>query len=100
MKIYRETLEALAKENGLSVAKVGEKMGRDATWLYKKMPKGWGLFSEIETIAMASVVGCPKDALTQIPVSESGRERMNGASVDAMDDILSEVQDSAFRFGG
>lgn len=96
IKIYRETLEALARENGLSIAKVSEKMGRDATWLYKKMPKGWGLFSEIETIALASVVGCQKDDLTKIPISESMRGMtaagMKPMSAEAMDDILSEVQ--------
>ena len=96
IKIWRETLNALAKEHGTSVTKVSEMMGRDATWIYKKMPKGFGLFNEIETIAMASVIGCQKDDLTKIPVSESAREiamaRMSGATSGAMDDILSEIQ--------
>lgn len=56
IKIWRETLNALAKEHGTSVTKVSEMMGRDATWIYKKMPKGFGLFNEIETIAMASEI--------------------------------------------
>lgn len=96
IKIWRETLNAIAKEHGTSVAKVSEMMGRDATWIYKKMPKGFGLFNEIEAIAMASVIGCQKDDLTKIPISESMRGmtvvEMKPMSAEAMDDILSEVQ--------
>lgn len=96
IKIWRETLNALAKEHGTSVTKVSEMMGRDATWIYKKMPKGFGLFNEIETIAMASVIGCKRDELTAIPVSEAMRGmtavEMKPMSAEVMDDILSEVQ--------
>lgn len=95
-KIWRETLNAIVKEHGTSVTKVSEMMGRDATWIYKKMPKGFGLFNEIEAIAMASVIGCKRDELTAIPVSEAMRGmtavEMKPMSAEAMDDILSEVQ--------
>lgn len=99
-KVWRETLSEVTKAHGIGVTKVSEAMGRDGTWLYKKMPKGYGEFSDIEIIALCHVIGCTKEELMALPVSPGGQKTAsispNGTNLD---DVLVEMQNITAEMG-
>ena len=104
IKVYRETMDAVLKAHGLMWTKLSEAMGKDTSWLSKKFSYyGYAGFSEIEMIALTSLIGCTKDELTALPVSPEGkakerREKEAEAKQQieyTIDDVVSEVQNLA-----
>lgn len=104
IKVYRETMDAVLKAHGMMWTKLSEAMGKDTSWLSKKFSYyGYAGFSEIEMIALTSLIGCTKDELTALPVSPEGkakerREKEAEAKQQTeytIDDVVSEVQNLA-----
>lgn len=104
IKVYRETMDAVLKTHGMMWTKLSEAMGKDTSWLSKKFSYyGYAGFSEIEMIALTSLIGCTKDELTALPVSPEGkakerREKEAEAKQQTeytIDDVVSEVQNLA-----
>lgn len=105
IKVYRETMDAVLKTHGMMWTKLSEAMGKDTSWLSKKFSYyGYAGFSEIEMIALTSLIGCTKDELTALPVSPEGKakeRREKEAEANAkpteytIDDVVSEVQNLA-----
>lgn len=104
IKVYRETMDAVLKTHGMMWTKLSEAMGKDTSWLSKKFSYyGYAGFSEIEMIALTSLIGCTKDELTALPVSPEGkakerREREAEAKQQTeytIDDVVTEVQNLA-----
>lgn len=104
IKVYRETMDAVLKTHGMMWTKLSEAMGKDTSWLSKKFSYyGYAGFSEIEMIALTSLIGCTKDELTALPVSPEGkakerREKEAEAKQQTeytIDDVVAEVQNLA-----
>ena len=104
IKVYRETMDEVLKTHGMMWTKLSEAMGKDTSWLSKKFSYyGYAGFSEIEMIALTSLIGCTKDELTALPVSPEGkakerREKEAEAKQQTeytIDDAVSEVQNLA-----
>ena len=104
IKVYRETMDEVLRMRGMQWTKLSEAMGKDGSWLSKKFSYyGYAQFSEIETIALTSLIGCTKDELTALPVSPEGkakerREKEAEAKQQTeytIDDVVSEVQNLA-----
>ena len=104
IKVYRETMDAVLKTHGMMWTKLSEALGKDTSWLSKKFSYyGYAGFSEIEMIALTSLIGCTKDELTALPVSPEGkakerREKEAEAKQQTeytIDDVVSEVQNLA-----
>lgn len=104
IKVYRETMDAVLKAHGMMWTKLSEAMGKDTSWLSKKFSYyGYAGFSEIEMIALTSLIGCTKDELTALPVSPEGkakerREKEAEAKQQTeytIDDAVTEVQNLA-----
>lgn len=104
IKVYRETMDAVLKTHGMMWTKLSEAMGKDTSWLSKKFSYyGYAGFSEIEMIALTSLIGCTKDELTALPVSPEGkakerREKEAEAKQQTeytIDDVVTEVQNLA-----
>ena len=104
IKVYRETMDAVLKAQGLMWTKLSEAMGKDTSWLSKKFSYyGYAGFSEMEMIALTSLIGCTKDELTALPVSPEGKakeRREKEAETKqqteyTIDDAVSEVQNLA-----
>lgn len=104
IKVYRETMDEVLKTHGMMWTKLSEAMGKDTSWLSKKFSYyGYAGFSEIEMIALTSLIGCTKDELTALPVSPEGkakerREKEAEAKQQTeytIDDVVSEVQNLA-----
>lgn len=104
IKVYRETMDEVLRMRGMQWTKLSEAMGKDGSWLSKKFSYyGYAGFSEIEMIALTSLIGCTKDELTALPVSPEGkakerREREAEASRPTeytIDDAVTEVQNLA-----
>lgn len=104
IKVYRETMDDVLKSCGMQWTKLSEAMGKDTSWLSKKFSYyGYAGFSEIEMIALTSLIGCTKDELTALPVSPEGkakerREKEAEAKQQTeytIDDVVSEVQNLA-----
>lgn len=104
VKVYRETMDEVLRMRGMQWTKLSEAMGKDGSWLSKKFSYyGYAGFSEIEMIALTSLIGCTKDELTALPVSPEGkakerREREAEASNPTeytIDDVVTEVQSLA-----
>lgn len=104
IKVYRETMDAVLKTHGMMWTKLSEAMGKDTSWLSKKFSYyGYAGFSEIEMIALTSLIGCTKDELTALPVSPEGKAKERKAEAEAnakpteytIDDVVSEVQNLA-----
>lgn len=104
VKVYRETMDEILQMRGMQWTKLSEAMGKSDSWLSKKFSYyGYAGFSEIEMIALTSLIGCTKDELTALPVSPEGkakerREREAEASKPTeytIDDVVSEVQNFA-----
>lgn len=104
IKVYRETMDAVLKTHGMMWTKLSEAMGKDTSWLSKKFSYyGYAGFSEIEMIALTSLIGCTKDELTALPVSPEGkakerREKEAEAKQQTeytIDDAVTEVQNLA-----
>lgn len=104
IKVYRETMDEVLRMRGMQWTKLSEAMGKDGSWLSKKFSYyGYAGFSEIEMIALTSLIGCTKDELTALPVSPEGkakerREKEAEAKQQTeytIDDVVSEVQNLA-----
>ena len=104
IKVYRETMDAVLKVHGLMWTKLSEAMGKDTSWLSKKFSYyGYAGFSEVEMIALTSLIGCTKDELIALPISPEGkakerREKDAEAKQQTeytIDDVVSEVQNLA-----
>lgn len=104
IKVYRETMDEVLKTHGMMWTKLSEAMGKDTSWLSKKFSYyGYAGFSEIEMIALTSLIGCTKDELTALPVSPEGkakerREKEAEAKQQTeytIDDAVTEVQNLA-----
>lgn len=104
IKVYRETMDEVLRMRGMQWTKLSEAMGKDGSWLSKKFSYyGYAGFSEIEMIALTSLIGCTKDELTALPVSPEGkakerREKEAEASRPTeytIDDAVTEVQNLA-----
>lgn len=104
IKVYRETMDDVLRMRGMQWTKLSEAMGKTGSWLSKKFSYyGYAGFSEIEMIALTSLIGCTKDELTELPVSPEGkakerREKEAEAKRQTeytIDDVVSEVQNLA-----
>ena len=104
IKVYRETIDEVLRMRGMQWTKLSEAMGKDGSWLSKKFSYyGYAGFSEIEMIALTSLIGCTKDELTALPVSPEGkakerREKEAEAKQQTeytIDDVVSEAQNLA-----
>ena len=97
-------MDEVLRMRGMQWTKLSEAMGKDGSWLSKKFSYyGYSGFSEIEMIALTSLIGCTKDELTALPVSPEGkakerREKEAEAKQQTeytIDDVVSEVQNLA-----
>lgn len=104
IKVYRETMDDVLRMRGMQWTKLSEAMGKTGSWLSKKFScYGYAGFSEIEMIALTSLIGCTKDELTALPVSpeekaKKRREKEAEAKQQteySIDDVVSEVQNLA-----
>lgn len=104
IKVYQETMDEVLRMRGMQWTKLSEAMGKDTSWLSKKFSYyGYAGFSEIEMIALTSLIGCTKDELTALPVSPEGkakerREKEAEAKQQTeytIDDVVTEVQNLA-----
>lgn len=106
IKVYRETMDAVLKTHGMMWTKLSEAMGKDTSWLSKKFSYyGYAGFSEIEMIALTSLIGCTKDELIALPVSPEGKAKKRREAEEAeanakpteytIDDVVSEAQNLA-----
>ena len=97
-KCYRETFNAVFAEHGTNASKVCQAVNKSTTWLAKKMEVGYAMFSTMELIAIANVVGCRVDDLSAIPTKASRpTERTTAAAAgltkEQMDEVLSLIAD-------
>lgn len=102
IKIYRETMNDVLKAYGWQVTKLSETMGKDPSWLNQRFyPRGYAGFSEMEMIALTSLIGCKREDLTALPISPEGKAKERKAESDkrpteyTIDDAVSEVQNLA-----